>query len=585
MTAEPKIRNYQVKRRLGSGTYASVWLAFDPGLERDVAVKILADNWAQDDDIRRRFESEAKILWKLKEPHIVEVYGVGTLDDGRPYFEMEYADAGTLQDRIRARRDKQEFYPVDEAVRLSREIAQGLAVAHDAGIVHRDLKPSNILFKHARVVGKTTEESPTRLLLADFGIARQLEQANKLTMAAGTPYYMAPEQANPTPGRGPDERCDIYAAATILYEMLGGRVPYPFETASQIVRAQEQGQRPNISDLNPAVPPALAQIIDTGLEPNPEHRYRTAREWKAALDEFAASRSTDEGGDKTIVPLKKERLGGGGNGGNGGGGGNSSGIGGGSGGGSDNGGKHRQPVALNRTQQYAIGGVLVVLVVLGIYKLTAGSNGPGTPTPTQPVAVTTPSPTPNQQAVIATPAPTAAPTPTPLPPTPTPAPPTPTPVPPTPTPAPPTPTPAPAPEPTATPAAIQRLESHFAYIQAKNCTVQPNDPGTDAVIKCTASQGTVYFIEYTSLQSLQQLYQYITDSYRTSEQGWHYGSDENAPTEGEMLQFIDEDGDARLFWTLDQPLMSGEAIGNGSDQNAVYDWWTNVISLRPSPPS
>ncbi|HEU5425111.1 MAG TPA: serine/threonine-protein kinase, partial [Nitrolancea sp.] len=298
MAGEPKIRNYQVKQRLGSGTYASVWLAYDPGLERDVAVKILADNWAQDDDIRRRFESEAKILWKLKDPHIVEVYGVGTLDDGRPYFEMEYADAGTLQDRIREQRDKQQFYSVAEAVRLSREIAQGLAVAHEQGVVHRDLKPSNILFKRARVVGRTTEESPTRLLLADFGIARQLEQANKLTVAAGTPYYMAPEQANPTPGRGPDERCDIYAAATILYEMLGGSVPYPFETVSQIVRAQERGERQGIRALNPDVPPTLAQIIDTGLEPDPEHRYRSAREWKAALDEFAASLPKASDGDK-----------------------------------------------------------------------------------------------------------------------------------------------------------------------------------------------------------------------------------------------------------------------------------------------
>src|SRR5579884_3475698 len=123
MVSEPKVRNYQIKSRLGSGTYATVWLAFDPGLERDVAVKILAENWAMDDDIRKRFEAEAKILWKLKDPHIIEVYGVGALDDGRPYFEMEYADAGTLQDRIRKKREQQEFFSIDEALQFSLEIA------------------------------------------------------------------------------------------------------------------------------------------------------------------------------------------------------------------------------------------------------------------------------------------------------------------------------------------------------------------------------------------------------------------------------------------------------------------------------
>ena len=133
---------------------------------------------------------------------------------------------------------------------------------------------------------------------------------------------------------------------------------------------------------------------------------------------------------------------------------------------------------------------------------------------------------------------------------------------------------------TATPAAIQRLASQFSFIQAKNCSIQPNDPGKDALVECDAQQGTVYFSEFNSIDELDCLYQYIKANYRTTESDWHYQSNPDVAV-GEMLQYTDENGYARLFWTLDQPLMSGEAIANNNDHAALLDWCVNVLSVHP----
>jgi len=248
-------------------------------------------------------------------------------------------------------------------------------------------------------------------------------------------------------------------------------------------------------------------------------------------------------------------------------------------GGEQNGGGGSRSLPLSRTQQYAAGAILAVLFLFGVYKVASGFGGPGTPTPTRAAVASTATATnTSRQVVAATETPTQAPTPTPTPgPTPTPVP-TPTPLP-TPTPVR-TPTPIPTAVSTATPAAIQRLESHFAFIQAKNCSIQPNDQGKDALVECDAQQGTVYFSEFNSINDLDSLYQYIKANYRTTESTWHYQSDPETPV-GEMLQFTDENGHARLFWTLDQPLMSGEAIANDNDHTALLDWWTNVLSVHP----
>jgi serine/threonine protein kinase len=183
-----RIGRYRVERMLGTGAFATVWLATDELLDASVAIKVLAENWSHDDDIRRRFTEEARILWRLDSEHVVRVHTVDHMDDGRPYFVMDHADAGNLEARMRARKDEARPYTVDEAVAMSTAIADGLSAAHRQGVVHRDLKPSNVLFR----TGSTGE----RVLLADFGIARSLEAARgPTTISAGTPHYMAPEQS------------------------------------------------------------------------------------------------------------------------------------------------------------------------------------------------------------------------------------------------------------------------------------------------------------------------------------------------------------------------------------------------------
>ena len=167
-----RIGPYRVERVLGTGAFATVWLAHDEGLDAHIAIKVLADNWALDEEVRRRFTDEARILWRAASDHIVRVHTIGELEDGRPYFAMDYADRGSLAERMAARASEGRPYSVDEAVRTSVDIADGLAVAHALGIVHRDLKPANVLYQSVgQHHGGDVEERP---VLADFGIARSL---------------------------------------------------------------------------------------------------------------------------------------------------------------------------------------------------------------------------------------------------------------------------------------------------------------------------------------------------------------------------------------------------------------------------
>src|SRR4051812_13199055 len=138
---------YTGERLLGTGAFATVWLARDEALDAPVAVKVLAENWAHDADVRRRFADEARILRRLESDHIVRVYDVSELADGRPYFVMEYADRPDLAARINERVQRGAQYGVDEALDLSLGIADALAIAHALEVVHRDLKPSNVLFR------------------------------------------------------------------------------------------------------------------------------------------------------------------------------------------------------------------------------------------------------------------------------------------------------------------------------------------------------------------------------------------------------------------------------------------------------
>lgn len=289
-----------MERVLGAGSFATVWLAVDEFLDAHVAVKVLADNWSRQPDIRRRFIDEAKILRRLDHDRVVRVHQVDELPDGRPYFVMTWADRATLFDRIQERARQQRPFTVAEAVELTIEIAECLAIVHAYGVVHRDIKPSNVLFRSAaaqlraaaaRRGGASLAEE--RMMLGDFGLAKDLAGASGFTFAAGTPAYMAPEQARSTTEI--DERADVFSTTAVLYELLSGRPAFSAETLSGVARSHLGDGPVPLNSARPDAPAALWEVIRHGLAPLPQDRIGSA-------DELIARLEAALGGHAAVLP-------------------------------------------------------------------------------------------------------------------------------------------------------------------------------------------------------------------------------------------------------------------------------------------
>ena len=289
ITMQPeKIGLYEVKSELGRGGMATVYRAYDPRFEREVAVKVLPSELLHSDpQFRLRFEREAKIIAQLEHSAIVPVYDVGEAD-GQPYFVMRYMNGGSLSDRIKAG-----IMSVDEAARILGIIAPGLGEAHSKGIVHRDIKPSNILFDK--------RDNP---YISDFGIAKLTQaQAGNVTGSAiiGTPAYMAPEQAQ---GDNIDGRADIYALGIILYEMLTGKQPYEADTPMAVAIKHITDPVPHILNANPKLPEGMDTIIQTAMAKDKTERYSGAVEMTNALRDLARNNTTKLQ-TKAAVPVKR----------------------------------------------------------------------------------------------------------------------------------------------------------------------------------------------------------------------------------------------------------------------------------------
>jgi serine/threonine protein kinase len=181
MVAMDSTGRYRLIRRLGAGSFATVWLGHDDDLDVPVAVKVLADNWASNSDVRSRFLAEARIMRRIHDRRLVQVYDIGTLDDGRPYFVMDYVDGGSLNDLRR-----QGIDPV-RALRLCADACRALDVLHSNDIIHRDVTPGNLLISRA-------SNGNTHVLIADLGVAKSMVDAVGATMTAGTPSYMRPSR-------------------------------------------------------------------------------------------------------------------------------------------------------------------------------------------------------------------------------------------------------------------------------------------------------------------------------------------------------------------------------------------------------
>jgi serine/threonine protein kinase len=248
--------------RLGVGAFSSVWLYRDEDLRSDVAVKTLADNWAQREDVRERFLEEARILRAADSDHVVRVYDVGEVA-GTPYFVMTYADRGTVADLL-----DEGPVELDRMVSLVGQAADGLAVLHAKGVVHRDIKPQNLLLT-SDGLGRE------RLMVADLGVAKALIHASGLTDVVGTPAYMAPEQAL---GGGVDERADVHGLAAVAYHLLTGHV-----TREGGVAGLAQAALPPAPSTYAPVPAEVDEAILGGLEPDRADRWPDVVSFASAL--------------------------------------------------------------------------------------------------------------------------------------------------------------------------------------------------------------------------------------------------------------------------------------------------------------
>lgn len=254
--------------RIGAGGFATVWLYHDDELDSDVAVKALADNWAQRLDIRDRFLEEARILRRADSDHVVRVYDIGEAD-GTPYFVMTYADLGSIAARL-----EDGLPSVAQTVDLMTQAGLGLHVLHEQGVIHRDVKPHNLLLR-------SNGTAQPRLMIADLGVAKAQLQASGLTQVVGTPAYMAPEQAT---GVGLSTRADTHALAAVAYRMLTGRLVREDGLAGLIEPTLPPAPS-SVADL----PPAMDDVLLRALAPDPADRWPDIRSFTSALAEASSA--------------------------------------------------------------------------------------------------------------------------------------------------------------------------------------------------------------------------------------------------------------------------------------------------------
>jgi hypothetical protein len=280
-------QRYRLGEELGRGGMAEVRAGTDLRLQRPVAIKFLLPEMAARDDIRRRFEAEARSAASLTDPHAVAVYDTGE-HDGTPYIVMERLPGETLADRIAAG-------PVDPTWlrQISCEVLGALASAHASGMVHRDVKPGNILLTadgHAKI--------------ADFGIAKSLEDSTgslDLTgtgQLLGTPAYLAPERLD---GAQATARSDLYSLGVVLYEALSGTRPFPGDTPLGVARAVALGQYRPLAEVRPGLDPALVAAVEHAMARDPDRRFASATAMAAALTPAPTVSGAATAGEPTLL--------------------------------------------------------------------------------------------------------------------------------------------------------------------------------------------------------------------------------------------------------------------------------------------
>ncbi len=260
-----KLGRYPVRRRIGSGAFATVWLAHDEHLDSPVAIKVLADNWTEDLHIRQRFVEEGRFLRKVESPHVVSVYDAGELEDSRPFLVMAYADQGTLAGRM-----EREPLAASYALHVIMQVGAGLHALHQRGVLHRDVKPANVLFRTVEING----EPQVIAMLGDLGLGKAMDMSSRLTMIGGTPSFVAPEQAQ---GEPLDGRADQFSLAALTYLLLAGRAPYDHES---LRAAADPGPPPPLGN---GLPKEAEKVIAKALSADRAERYADVPAYLGAL--------------------------------------------------------------------------------------------------------------------------------------------------------------------------------------------------------------------------------------------------------------------------------------------------------------
>jgi urea transport system substrate-binding protein len=268
-----RLAHYRVVKLLGRGGMGVVFQAEDTQLHRVVALKVILPEFAGNAAARERFLREARACAALKSDHVVTIYQVGQ-DRDVPFLAMEFLAGQTLDERLTPGAP----LPVAEAVRIGREVADGLAAAHARGLIHRDVKPANVWL-----------EAPAgRVKLLDFGLARAVGSRSDLTQTGrviGTPEFMSPEQAR---GEVLDARSDLFSLGAVLYAVCSGRRPFPGDTVMAVLTALAVNTPPSLREGNLAVPPALSDLVDRLLQKDRANRPASAVEVRDALAAIAA---------------------------------------------------------------------------------------------------------------------------------------------------------------------------------------------------------------------------------------------------------------------------------------------------------
>ncbi len=302
MTLPSYVGRYEVRDEIAQGGFALVVQAWDQELESLVALKILHQQFAHNEEVRLRFLEEARLLRRIRSPNIVTVHDLGRLNDGRPYFVMDYANRGTLAPRLRGR-SRADIGNPQGIMLLVDALADGLSAIHEAGVVHRDIKPENILFQQARrgttgpsVAFESAEDAPTvlvetdeRILVGDLGIAKDLVKHDAMTtMIGGTPRYQAPEQSEGDAEITP--AVDIYASTALLWHVLTGDRP---------PRAND------VADWLESVPSAWHDVIKQGMAVDAKARFASVESWRSAIHDTLAKEAAKTLGDLPTQTIER----------------------------------------------------------------------------------------------------------------------------------------------------------------------------------------------------------------------------------------------------------------------------------------